>query len=453
MRKWLLTCLWLALASPTWATEQFANAIAPATSCTSSIATTTLAANLNGTDATDNIALASPPWPSSGTFSIQIDNEIITVNSCANSVCNATRNESGGEASHTAGAYICGPLITQRMWNQLKTDLSYTPIGFSISGSPSASQIFPVQCPFNLTLPANFAGAAPYFQATASCGTAPSVTNTYNVSIGPNTPAITNAYGGVATTAITFTGLTISAGQSVVVVQKGTGTSSVGTISDGTNTYTQSPITTDGCLWLSTALRPTAGTYTLTIGVPPGGANNGAAVFLVTNLSGVDTTGGVAYGNTPAGLAQTGTVTPRTVNEVLAGVYYLEATTPSFSGTNTNYTGTGSPAAVALGTLGTSLNNGSIALAATQEAGMTASSAGIQQGYTGITPNYCGANIALLGQQVNVGSVTLTPTCVPTFTTGGPTATCNAGQRLELDAPAAPSGANIAITLPAIGHP
>jgi hypothetical protein len=49
---------------------------------------------------------------------------------------------------------------------------------------------------------------------------------------------------------------------------------------------------------------------------------------------------------------------------------------------------------------------------------------------------------------VQIGDISLSTSCVATLTTvGGLTKTCTAGQRLELDAPATVSGANIAITL------
>lgn len=442
------------MSSPAWATEQFANAIAPATSCTSSIATTTLAANLNGTDATDNIALASPPWPSSGTFSIQIDSEIITINSCANGVCNATRNESGGEVSHTAGAYICGPVYTARMWNQLKADLMGVRLPFAI-GAPTPSGTIAIPCADNITFPANFNGPAPSAQSVAVCDplNRPTATNNYSITVGPTPLTINNVYGGVnnASGTITFTGLVVSAGQSIVVIQKGVNTSPAPP-SDGTNTYTQTPITSDGCLDLAYSLNPTPGTYNLA--VPAAAGNNAALVWLVSNLNSIDIVGGQAY-TTGTTLAQSGVATPSVVNDTVIFGYYLEAASPgpSFGGqpASVNYSGTGSPVDQTLSTLGTVTSNTTQALGAVVETGTVANNIGVQRNFTGAaSPAFCGAAIALLGKDASVGSVTLTNTCVPTFTTNGPGFTCNVGQALKLHEPSNASGGGIGITL--AGH-
>lgn len=456
MRAIRVLLLLFCCASPALATEQIFNPVAPATSCTSSQATTQLAVNLNGTDATDNIALPSPPWPANGTFTIQIGSEGMTINSCQNGVCSATRNEYGGEATHAVNDYICGGMLSSRAVNQIKADLSAARIGFSISGTPSPSQVFPVQCADNITFPGNFTGAAPSAQSVASCGTAPNETDTYNVTVGPNMPSVVACYGGVASggsttnDVVTFTNVTVSNGQSLVLFGKGpTSGAQVTDTASPTNTYTQSTISSDGCVQLNYDLTPTIGTYNVIVSAPGPANNNGAILCKVTNLGAIDATNGIAY--TPNSPAFTGIATPRTLNEIYLAEYYTEATSPSLTGSSTNYAGTGTPTDIALGTLGTVTSNAAIALGAVQENGVTASQAGFTRPYTGTgSLNYCGGIVALLGKQVNIGQVTLTNRCVPTFTTGGPTQVCNAGQRLELDAPATVSGSNIAITL--AGH-
>src|SRR5581483_2442921 len=98
------------------------------------LAQTTLASSINSSVTSITVSDGSS-FPSSGTYSIIIDSEIMTVTARSGNTLTVTRNEFGGAASHTAGAtVVC--VLTARALRQFQQDMT---LSGTLGSRPSAA--------------------------------------------------------------------------------------------------------------------------------------------------------------------------------------------------------------------------------------------------------------------------------------------------------------------------
>ena len=332
-------------------------------------------------------------------------------------------------------------------------------MGWSISGAPSASQIFPQLCLDNITFPANFAGSFPDANSQISCGTPPNENDTYTIKAngaaigslvisGISGPLLVQQNGATSgTISLPFPSITTTAGNTVVVLYEESSTSFTPSISDNRASHltwhscpvSGTPITSSSFNvqvigWY--ANDPTGGTIVVTVSDGSGVSTEVQSGHIsewsgIPSSSPLDNCGsGAQDGGTLTTAFVTGNATTSQNNDVVFGFAGTNASGDTFSAGPTNSFNS-------LTTFATS--GGSIFSAYRVE---PTNPGPFSTGWTStISDNFAGLAFSLK-------ATNLTPSCTPTFTTtGGTTQVCSAGKRLELDAPTMVSGANLAIVL------
>jgi hypothetical protein len=328
-------------------------------------------------------------------------------------------------------------------------------VNFSISGTPSANQIWPAQCLDNILFPGNFSGIFPDAGGSASCGTNPSESDTYTIKV---------AGAQIGTVALSAAITEVNSWAS-----SATGSASSATVNTSSGSQMQ---TNDVCVM--SAIWYSGVTFSSITG---GAGGTWTAVYTafsdtVNNLS---TQGSYYHVVTASDIGATFTVT-------WSGGAFTEATITCYRGVSTSspidVSGTGNlgsgTSATASGITTTHTGDAVIYVAGT---GQQSSTLTVPTGFTqrwnvpfvsSSVDGSMGADLigsytsgtsesGTLGTSVHYTAIlfALTPiggaSCTPTFTTtNGQPQPCLAGQRLELDAPGTVSGKDIVIGLP--GH-
>jgi len=229
-------------------------------------------------------------------------------------------------------------------------------------------------------------------------------------------PSVASCVGNLGTGVLTAN-LPVTAGQGIVIFHKVIG-GSLSVSDSGGNTWTPQPgvlSASGGCIDFDSTISSFTGTDTLTVQAASSGANNSIYACAVNNMTGTDNvSGGHAY--TQEAIAHTGNmVSPGATGETLLGHYYIEGTSPSFSGASANSIGAGTPSDLAASGV---VTNAGQAIAGAKEIS-TGATVGFQRSMVGGTPSDCGAIVGLVNNGI-VFSPTPTPSSTPT---PGPTPT------------------------------
>jgi hypothetical protein len=321
--------------------------------------------------------------------------------------------------------------------------------------TPSAVQSTAVgafQCLDNLLFPANFAGLFPDANASASCGTNPSESDTYTFKVAGSqigTVALSGAgSGAVLVQQITPVQLTSTSITGSITVTNA-GDALVAEYEILTNSYTASASDNNGGTWTTCgplvnasgvtleiyySLNHNSGATTVTVGTL--GASEGQ-VLAIQEFSGVLTSSALdlcgatgATGNSTSPATGSNGATSH-ANDLLIGAAALASSVTVSAGPTNSFSGL------------TASNYGGGSLFPAYE--VVSSTGTYSTGWTASSTSFWAGNLLALKTNAPVAG------CVPTFTTtNGLPQLCPAGSRLEADAPATASGANVAISL--AGH-